>query len=298
MAQKILVVGATGLVGNALARAWGKRGATVVATYHVQQTSPFLPLDMRDARAVEKLLKDVRPDWVALPAANPNVDYCELHPEETRRVNVEGSLNVLRATSAIGARLIFFSSYYVFDGAKEVYSETDGVSPLNEYGRQKVAVETAVLNGGGHLVIRTSGAYGWQLQPKNFALQIRAKLAARQPVKVAEGVRYNPTYAENLAEIVCELSHGGAGGLYHVVGADRVRRFEFALAVARAFGLEESLIESVPDAQFKPPALRPRESSLSTDKLKAVIRMPLWGIESSLRHMVESTPNYSSPRMK
>src|SRR5438094_929333 len=96
--ERILVVGGTGLVGNALVRAWSAQGAAVTAaTYHCRETPAFRQLDMQDSAAVSKLIKEIRPSLVALPAANPFVDYCELHPEETRKVNVEGSLNVLRA---------------------------------------------------------------------------------------------------------------------------------------------------------------------------------------------------------
>jgi dTDP-4-dehydrorhamnose reductase len=285
--DKILVIGGTGLVGNALTRAWARRGSDVVAaTYHCHETPHFRQLDMQDLDVVRRILNEVRPGLVAVPAANPNVDYCEQHPEETRGVNVRGTLNVLRVCGELGARMIFFSSDYVFDGRQGVYGEDDSVSPLNEYGRQKAQIEKEVLQAGpGHLVVRTSGAYGWQWEPKNFVLQIRAKLGAGQPVSVAAGVRYNPTYVENLAEIVCELADTGRGGVYHVVGADRVARLEFAKMAARAFRLDESLIKGVPDGQYQPIAPRPVESSLKTDKVRALVKTPVWGIDRSLGHM-------------
>jgi dTDP-4-dehydrorhamnose reductase len=285
--ERILVVGGTGLVGNALVRAWAHRGVEVTAaTYHCHETPHFSQLDMQDEKAVRTIVSKVKPGVVALPAANPFVDYCELHPEETRKVNVEGSLNVLRAAKDIGARLIFFSSDYVFDGKKGDYTETDATNPINEYGRQKATVEEAVLKAGGNLVIRTSGAYGWQWEPKNFVLQVKTKLEAGQPVRVAEGVRYNPTYVENMAEIVAELVAVGADGIFHCVGADRVKRAEFARAVAKAFGVSDAGLEVVPDAAFKAPAKRPAESSLKTDKVRAAIATQPWGIPQSLKHML------------
>lgn len=288
MPDKILVIGGTGLVGNALVRAWTARGAEVVAaTFHCHETPHFRQLDMQDEGVVRAVLEDLRPSVVAVPAANPNVDYCEQHPEETRGVNVRGTLNVLRACRDSGARMIFFSSDYVFDGEKgEPYTEDDVTNPVNEYGRQKAQVEEAVMRAGGHLVVRTSGAYGWQWEPKNFALQIRSKLSAGQTIKVADGIRYNPTYVENLAELVCALADKKLSGIFHAVGGTRIKRVDFARQVARAFGLNEGLIAGVPAGDFKAPARRPKESSLSTDKVRAAAGVKVWSVDESLQHMV------------
>lgn len=288
MKGSVLVIGGTGLVGNALLRAWASRGAEVsAATYHCHPSGGFLQLDMQEEGRVRALLRERRPAVVAVPAANPYVDYCERHPEETRRVNVDGTLNVARACREIGARMIFFSSDYVFDGVKGVYGEDDAPSPINEYGRQKAEAERGVLAAGpGNLVLRTSGAYGWQWEPKNFVLQIRGRLSQGQAMSVADDIRYNPTYVENLAEITAELVEAGASGVFHVVGAEEIVRFEFAARVARAFGLDASLLRPVPAARLNSPTPRPRESSLRTDKVRAAVRTAPVGVDEGLRRML------------
>lgn len=290
MSESVLVIGGTGLIGNALVRDWDGRGARVAAaTCHRAATRHFRRLDIRDAGAVRALLAELRPGLVALPAANPHVDYIEAHPEETRQVNVEGSLNVLRACRETGARLIFFSTDYVFDGLKGEYSEEDPPTPLSEYGRQKAEVEEAVLGDDPrHLVIRTAGAFGWQWEPKNFVLQVRAHLGEGRVMKVAEDLSYNPTYAENLADVTADLAASGRGGLFHVVGADRIGRFDFAREAARAFGLDAGLLKPVSSKEFNPPAPRPKQSSLRTDKVRAAVSTPLWGVRRSLEHMASS----------
>lgn len=286
VSERILVIGGTGLVGNALVRTWQKRGAKVVgATYHCHPGEHFRKLDMQDARAVAELLAEVKPRLVAVPAANPHVDYCELNPQETRRTNVSGTINVARACQAAGVRMIFFSSDYVFDGEQGLYKETDKPCPINEYGRQKAEAEAAVLAlNAANLVIRTSGAYGWQWEQKNFVLQIINKLRLGQAIKVVSDIRYNPTYVENLAEVTADLA-AGSGGIFHVVGADTVARVEFARRAARVFGLDESLIEGVSSLEFKSPTPRPKESGLNTDKAGAAARTPLWGVDQGLAHM-------------
>ena len=282
------MIGGTGLVGNALLRAWAARGAEVsAATYHCHASGGFLQLDMQDAARVKSLLAEKRPEVVAVPAANPFVDYCELHPVETRRVNVEGTLNVARACREIGARMIFYSSDYVFDGVKGIYTEEDAPCPINEYGRQKAEAERGVLEADPHnLVIRTSGAYGWQWEPKNFVLQIIKNLAEGKTMSVANDLRYNPTYVENLSEITVELCSAGAGGIFHVVGSEEIARHEFAVRAAKAFGLNPGLLKPVPVSEIRSPTPRPRESSLRTDKVRAAVAIHPIGVAEGLSRML------------
>ena len=243
---------------------------------------------MQDASAVTEVLQEVRPMWVAVPAANPHVDYCQTHPEETRKVNVEGTLNVARACKALGARMVFFSSDYVFDGLKGIYSEEDPTSPLNEYGRQKAQVEAEILKTDpANLVVRTSGAYGWQWEPKNFVLQVRERLQNGQALKVACDVKYNPTYVENLADVTAELVARSCRGIFHVVGPDSLSRYDFACQAASAFGLDASLLEPVPNASFRATTPRPKESCLLTDKVRRRVPLSLWGVGQGLRDMVD-----------
>lgn len=287
MSERILVLGGTGLVGNALYRFWRAKGAEIeAASRRRHEVGGFLTLDMTDPAAVEALLDARKPGLVAVPAANPFVDDCERRPVETRRVNVEGTLNVARACARRGARMIFFSSDYVFDGARGSYTEEDAVSPINEYGRQKADTERGVLAADArNLVIRTSGVYGWQWEPKNFVLQVRARLTAGQSMKVASDVSYNPTDAENLAEITASLAAAGKSGIFHAVGAQRLARSEFAVHAARAFGLDEKLIVPVSSAEFAAVAPRPKESSLRVDKLRAASRVAPVGADEGLRLM-------------
>lgn len=287
MQGRLLVIGGTGLVGDALARAWrGRGGGATVCTYHCHPGPDLRRLDMRDEPAVQALLGELKPDFVAVPAANPFVDECELHPEETRAVNVEGTLNVVRGCAAEGVPLLFYSSDYVFDGKKSSYMEQDAVNPLNEYGRQKIEVETAVLRSSArNVVIRTAGAYGWQWEPKNFVLQVLANLRAGRPQKAAREVRFSPTYVENLAAVAADLLEAGRGGLFHAVGADFLSRADFARLVAEIFGLDGSLVEAVSERDYSRPAKRPADALLVTDKLKGAAATPMWGARRGLEHM-------------
>ncbi|MBI5884403.1 MAG: SDR family oxidoreductase [Elusimicrobia bacterium] len=299
--ERVLVIGATGLIGNALVRSWERRGVPVLgADRRCRPGGPFIPLDFTQEGRLAAVLREFKPTVVAVPAANPHVDFCETYPEETATVNVAAPAAAARLCAESGAVMVFYSSDYVFDGARGPYAEDDPVCPVNEYGRQKVAAEKAVLEEGRHLVIRSSGVYGWQWAPKNFVLQVLAALSHGQRLKVPHDIRYNPTSAENLAEVTAGLCAGKAAGIFHVVGADRLPRFGFSQEIARMFGLDESLLEPVGYAPsgdlatqapgdpkrpsgvtpgtagggILPAAPRPKESSLATDKVRAFLSAP------------------------
>lgn len=285
--ERILVIGGTGLVGNALVRAWAACGhAVAAATYHCHPSEAFRQLDMQDERAVAELLEELRPGVVAIPAANPFVDHCEKNPAETRRLNVDGTLAAARRATALGARVIFFSSDYVFDGRKGLYKESDPVSPLSEYGRQKAEVEERLLAlSPRHLVARTAGAFGWQWEPKNFVLQVKSRLERRERMKVVADVRYAPTYVEELASCVVELAARGEGGIFHAVGDETIGRFEFAEAVAAAWSLDAGLLERARSSDFPSAAPRPKESSLDISKLRKALGRTPCGAREGLRRM-------------
>lgn len=284
---RALVLGATGLVGHYCWRRWQeKSGWTVAGTSHRRRIPGLEPVDILDGDATAKLIRGFRPDLILLAASNPFVDYCEQHPDETREVNVNASLAVAALAKDVGATLVFFSSDYAFDGREAPYGEGDRVCPINHYGRQKVDAERGVAKlGSDHLILRTSGVFGWELSRKNFVLQLVDKIRVGHRMKAAIDVRYNPTYAANLPDVISELWDAGHRGLYHAAGAEEMSRYDFATTAARAFGLDRAFVEPVPMAALKSPTPRPLHSSLRTDKIRSQVRAPLWGAPKGLFHM-------------
>lgn len=284
---RALVLGATGLVGHYCWRRWSKRpGWSVVGTWHKTRLPGLERADLLDAARTRALIRDAKPSLVLIAAANPFVDYCERHPDETRAVNVEATIEAVSGAMEAGATAVFLSSDYVFDGRHAPYGEGDAVGPLNEYGRQKVDAERAVARlGADHLTARISGVFGWELSRKNSVLQTLERARGGRPTHGAVDVRANPTYAANLPDVLAELWEGGRRGTYHVAGAEELTRFDFFLEVARAFELDRGLILKATMASMYAPALRPLHSSLRTDKVRSQVKAPLWGAAKALSHM-------------
>src|SRR3954468_1546478 len=131
--MKVLIIGATGLLGKALTREWNGDEVVGLGSRDV---------DIRDATQVRDAVGRLRPDWVVLAAAYTDVDGCESHPELAYSVNRDGATNVAEATNLIRARLIFLSTDYVFDGKKSSpYEVDDERKPQSVYGRSKAEAE-------------------------------------------------------------------------------------------------------------------------------------------------------------
>jgi dTDP-4-dehydrorhamnose reductase len=285
-ARPVLVIGAAGLVGRHVRSAFG--GRDVVATQYRRTVAGAEPLDITDAAATRALVARLRPDVVVLAAAEPYVELCEREPEATRRVNVEGARTVAMATAEMDALLVVFSSEYVFDGRHGPYREDHPTAPINEYGRQKVAVETIARELPRHLVCRTSGVFGWEPDRKNFACQVIDHLRAGRRFVVPSDQVITASYAPSLAAAVRDLVDGGHVGMFHVAGPSILPRGEVARLAARAFGLDESLIDERPTAELGLVAPRPRSAGLTTERLRSTIGRSLAGPVTAFAEMRET----------
>ena len=287
-ARPVLVIGAAGLVGAHVRAAFA--GRDVVATYHRRSVRDAEPLDVTDADAARALVARVRPDVVLLAAAEPFVERCEREPAETRRINVEGTRHVATAAADAGALLVVFSSEYVFDGREGPYAEDAATAPINEYGRQKVEIEAIARELPRHLVCRTSGVFGWDPQRKNFACQVVDHLRSRRRFVVPSDQVVTAAYAPSLAAAVRDLVDGGHVGVVHVAGPRVQRRPDFARIAARAFGLDESLIDERATADLDYAAPRPLGAGLRTDRLRALIGHGLVDPVDALADMRRTEP--------
>lgn len=279
-----LVLGGTGLVGGALLGALAKRGKEAVGTSTT--ASGFEKLDLRDAPASRALILKVGPGVIYHAAARPSVDECEEHPEETRAVNVAPMAGLAAAAAECGARLVFFSSDYVFSGEAGPYAEEDPTGPVNEYGRQKLQAEAALsASCCDWLALRTTVVFGPEPAGKNFVARLGRELAAGRRPRVPADQFGSPTYAPDLAEAAIQLAEHGEGGVVHLCGPDVVGRLELAREAARAYGLDPGLIDGVPTAALGQKARRPLRAGMRTAKARARLGRELVDYKKALRLM-------------
>jgi dTDP-4-dehydrorhamnose reductase len=274
--MKAMIVGATGLLGKALMREWA--GDEVVGFGSKE-------VDIRDAGKVQEVVEKARPDWIVLAAAYTDVDGCESNPDLAFGVNRDGPVNVAEAAKRAGAKLLFLSSDYVFDGKNTSPYETEDVrNPQSVYGRSKAEAELRLLELLPQCCIaRTSWLFG--TGGKCFPDTI-LKLATRRPaLDVVNDQRGSPTYAVDLSRAIIGLCRNEAGGIVHVTNAGNCSWFEFAREIVKGAGLVTE-VRPVSSQQMPRPARRPAYSVLSPKSLhQCGISMPTW--QDALRRYLE-----------
>ena len=242
--MRIVVTGASGLVGSAAVRQFG-----AVALTHRD-------LDITDAAAVERV---VRGADLVINCAVAGVDECERDPKLARTVNVDGPLNLARAAKSI----VHFSSNYVFDGRDEKYYSTDdGAHPINEYGRTKLEGEGAVLAlNPNSCVIRSSWIFG--PGKESFISTVHRRLRAGERVRAVSDIWASTTYVNDLIARVAQIVDRREMGLHHVVNAGVCSNQTFAIEAARIVRADPDLVESI-STKAAHQAPRPRYTPLFT----------------------------------
>jgi dTDP-4-dehydrorhamnose reductase len=267
---KVFVVGSRGQLGQSLAE-------TAPAT--VDFAGADLPeLDILDAAALEARLADERPGFVVNAAAYTAVDKAEDEPEIARRVNVDGARNVAEAACNAGARVIYISTDFVFDGSKGMpYEPDDAPEPLSVYGRTKLDGEEAVRDAtdGDAIVIRTAWLYS--RFGHNFVKTMLRLMAERDELSVVADQHGTPTWAGTLAGVVwAAIGRDLPGAVYHWTDGGEASWYDFAAAVyqeARSSGLldRDVAIRAIPTEEYPTPARRPVYSVLDCSATVAAL---------------------------
>ncbi len=267
--SRILILGGKGRLGAALARKWAPR--------HEVTALARPELDVSDLAALERLLAAVDFDVLVNGAGLTNVDRCETAREEAETVNARAPGVMARAASLKGARLIHFSTDYVFDGRKTTpYDETDEARPLSYYGRTKLDGEAAALAGfPRHLAVRVSWVFG--PDKPSFVDAIVERALTRDRVEAIADKTSSPTFSEDVADwLEPFFDQDLPGGLYHACNGGGCTWREYgqhALDSAARAGapLKARNVEPVPLASMKAfVAPRPPHTVMNTARLCAV----------------------------
>jgi dTDP-4-dehydrorhamnose reductase len=272
---KLLITGASGLYGSRLAEAALARNFEVYScdVQELPVCGNFVKFDVSNKELVNEAFKRVKPDVVVHAATLTDVDKCELNKELAWKINVEGTKNIVEAANTAGSFIIYISTDYVFNGEKGRYTESDTPDPINYYGLTKLKAEELVKTQTEYFIARPSVIYGSTpaAGKVNFALWLIETLRKGERVKIVTDQWNTPTLNTNLAEMTLEVVERRLTGTFHLCGATRVSRLQFAESIAEAFGLNKNLIDHALSSQFKWPAKRPMDSSLDTSKAQQTL---------------------------
>ena len=285
--MRLLIIGASGLVGGNLYHKFlANKNHIIVGTYNHYKLPHLIPLDITQGKEVTRIISEFKPEAVLHPAAYADVDGCEKNPQLCQRINSVGVRNVIDSAKQNKAAFVFFSSDYVFDGKNGPYKEEDKTNPLSVYGRVKLEIENYLKETHpNHLIIRTCGVFGQEVQGKNFVVRLIDKLKNGQEVSVITDQQGSPTYVKSLTSAVSFLVENGYKGLYHVTGRTVLLRFEFARLIAEVFKLDQNLIKPITTDQIQQTAKRPMLGGLTVDKVQKILPFRLLTAREGLEEM-------------
>lgn len=269
--MKLLIAGASGLLGINLALE-AMRGHEVFGVDRGRLKSPPFPVtkaNFFDRNVFEPALDSIRPDWVINCAALSSLEESEKHPGQARILNSDLPRELAAACAGRNVKFIHLSTDAVFDGTKEdAYTEEDVPNPQGVYSRTKLDGERAVLEANPRAIVARVNFFGWSLGGhRSLGEFFFNHLSEGKSVYGFSDVIFCPMWVNHLAQTLIAMLEKDLHGLYHVVGAQPMSKYQFGVEVARKFGLRESLIspESVERSSLTAP--RSRNLWLSIHKL-------------------------------
>jgi dTDP-4-dehydrorhamnose reductase len=247
---KILITGSTGLIGTRITALLGDKHS-------------FIPLlqseiDITDKSSVERRLSNVDFDLLLHLAAYTNVDGAEKDKELCRKINGEGTRNLFEACEGKNGKMIHISTDFVFDGKTPPYIETSIPNPISHYGLTKYEAEQIVKDNA--MIVRLSYPYRKEFPDKrDFVRTVKYLLEQGKPLQMVTDSLITPTFIDDIVQGLDYLITHYSPEVFHLVGADSVSPYDAGKMVAKAFGLDEDLVQPTTYADyFKGKALRPQ----------------------------------------
>lgn len=281
--MKILLTGGTGLLGTSLIKSIDSKKNTLIATYVNNKPASnavnFVKMDLSNQTEIRKTINSLNPELIIHAAAATNMEWCEENTSSAFKINSEATKIISEEAKKLGAKVVYISTDFVFDGERGNYNEEDKPNPLNTYGESKLRGEEAVLKAKSGLVIR-SNMYGIDPFPEkqSFTPFIINNLKAGKEIMTADDQICSQIFAEQLSKFIMELAEKGEQGLFHITTKDSASRYEFAMQVCDVFGLDKNLVKKVKLADlvsmFKWKAKRPCDTSLDVTKAGKTFKLP------------------------
>jgi dTDP-4-dehydrorhamnose reductase len=258
--MRVLLIGANGMLGKDIVQEWRDDELIPAGSSDA---------DIRKREEVERLLTATRPEWIVLAAAYTDVDGSERDPDGAFAVNAKGTENVAVIARKYGAKVLYVSTDYVFDGkSNRPYESTDPIAPINTYGESKARGEKAIQdNLQDWCIVRTSWLFG--ASGSSFPEKILRAAETRPELSVVSDQVGSPTFTRDLASAIRQLIHAEASGFVNVTNSGTCSWFEFASEILRQAG-KTNPVKPINTVQAARAAKRPAYSVLSPAALHAL----------------------------
>ena len=283
--MKFFVTGSTGLVGRQVVKDLAEKNHQVYSGFHDQKPQHGEPiyLDLANLDSIENKINEVKPDIIIHLAAMTNVDGCETENNKAFLINFQATKKLAQQTALHNRFFVYVSTDYVFDGTKKLWKENDNPNPLGNYGQTKLDGEHALENFASNWCIaRTSTPFGLHPNKNSFPLWVIDNIKSKKEIKVLIDQFTSPTYVPNLSKMLIEISERQLLGYYHVSGASRISRYEFAKLICKKLDLEKKFLKPITMDKMTWKAKRPKDSSLDISKAASILYEKPQTIDDSL----------------
>lgn len=288
--KRILIIGAKGMLGRDLLKILrSSDGIDSLENFEVIGWDVD-EIDIREEVSTPSKIESLRPDIVIHLAAYTDVDGCEINPDEAFRVNAEGMKHVAAGAQACGARVVYLSTDYVFDGEKkEAYVESDPPHPLNVYGQTKLKGERYLQERvEDHLIIRTQWLYG--KYGKNFVSSVLRQAREKRTLTIVNDQTGSPTYTVDLSKAIRTLIRHNSRGIFHVANQEVCTWYTFGQAILKFSRLEDVSLIPISSKELSRRAVRPSYSVLNTQKVRSETGMSLRTWSEALQEYLSTSP--------
>lgn len=290
--MKVLIVGASGLVGSNCQKHFTEQGWEVKGTYLSYQTEDTVFYNTLEPNNPENFdVLNYNPDVIVHCGALTHVDYCESNVDESYNKTVQSTINLLELTKKCAAKFVFISTDYVFDGTDGPYTEEAKVNPLSVYGKHKLEAEQLVQKEvSDSLILRVTNVYGNEARGKNFVARIVDQCI--QQKKLTLKLPYDqyacPTNARDIARAMYVLLRDSKQGIYHIGGTDYMNRVQLSLRILQYFPDAQYDLIPMNTEELNQPANRPLLGGFITQKFNREYPDMLFGnVDSYLKAYLE-----------
>lgn len=281
---KISIIGSAGFIGkNLFSRLKSRYDVSGVDIRGSPTTTHLLGKLNNEARKIFDLTNpDVIIDCKKLPKS---VDYYEENREEAAETDLRGTEIIAEWADDNKKKMIYISSDYVYPGETNGYDENSEVMPVNYYGKLRVESEKIVSRLEKHVILRPTVVFGYDINGMNFLMQIAS---SKEKKKIPYDQISNPTDVRVLADYISLVLKDDVRGLYVATGPETIGRYDFALRIAKHFGVSESLLESISTGELHQAARRPLNNGTNSSRIRNVLNYQCPSIEHSLRRIAKN----------
>jgi dTDP-4-dehydrorhamnose reductase len=281
--NNILITGSGGFIGSYVYHSLSEAGFVVYGIDRIIKPTVDEVVDLTKQDDLLNVLNSQKPDVIIHLAAYSNVEMCESDHLRCFNNNVLPTALMTNWAWHSGARVIFISSDYVFNGDKGNYCEEDVEQPLQNYGVTKLIGEKIVSTLSNSVILRPTVVYGWDIDGMNFFMQLYRSQLEKKEKRIPIDQISNPTYVGDLCELIKKLvENSSVSGTYLATGNESFNRYEFAKHISDNMNWDENILQPVKTEYFGQIAKRPLNNSTNSSKICDILEFSFGSLDDNL----------------